>query len=157
MTSINFNGRNNNQTKTETLTKGSIMRKFRVTFAFVVLAYSFSIAQAQGNGLKNAEKNYLSSLNHQNSGVVESAIVNCMILKLHYPDKNYKQIIKRLNELTLQDPNKIIRVKASIASNYLTYPERFKWIEKNDYKQTIKFFEYYSQRIKQQVNRTKML
>ena len=75
------------------------MRKFRVTFAFVVLAYSFSIVQAQENGLKNAEMNYLVALNHQNSGVVESAIVNSMILKLYYPDKNYNKIIKEMKRL----------------------------------------------------------
>lgn len=131
------------------------MRKLTVTFALVLLAFGFSIAQTQQKESIKAERNYLHALNHENSGVVESAIVKVMILKLHYPEKDYKQLIDKLDELSLEGSPMMIRVKASIARNYLKYPERFMWIANGDYEQTKDFFELYTERIEQQVNRNK--
>jgi len=131
-----------------------IMRKLFGTLAFVLLAISFSFAQKPGPALQNAEKNYLIGLNHQNPGVVESAIINTMVLKLYYPEKDFSNIIIKLDNISLENPEKIVRVKAFIASNYLKHPDRFNWIEKGDYESAVKFFQLYSARLDKQMNNT---
>ncbi|KAA3608487.1 MAG: hypothetical protein D8M58_19620 [Calditrichaeota bacterium] len=131
------------------------MRKFTSAFTLLTLLAGLAVAQHNGSALQNAERNYLIGLKHSNNGVVESAIINTMILKTYHPEKDFSQITKKLDSLSLESPKKTIRLKAFIASNYLKHPERFNWIEKGDYEQAIQFFQLYSAKVDEQLNRKK--
>ncbi len=127
------------------------MRKIIITLSIIFITAGLSAAQTTSRSFQNAEKNYLKGLRHVNQGVVESAIINTMILKLYHPQKECKQIIEKLDSLSLENPEKTIRLKAFIASNYLKHPEQYNWIEGGDYEQAIKFFHMYSKRLEEQV------
>lgn len=70
---------------------------------------------------------YLSGLNHFNQGVVESAVINVMKMKVYYPNEDYSKIIKKLNQLTVEGLTKQIRIRAYVVNSYLNHPERFNW------------------------------
>ncbi len=50
-------------------------------------------AQNDYASLEAAEENYLIALRHHNPGVVESAVVNVMKLKMFHPQKDYRALI----------------------------------------------------------------
>ncbi len=97
--------------------------KYILTFIFcLIITTSASFAQSPDKSVDRAVKAYLTSVNSSNLGVVESTIENVMVLKLHYPEKDYSQIIQKLDELNLGNYPKTIRIKAFIAANYLKNP-----------------------------------
>jgi len=74
--------------------------------------------------------NYLLALNSKNDGLVESAIMNIIKLKMNYPERDYTTVINQLDRLTQLHANKIIRIEAYVVLTYLQYPERFDWLQK---------------------------
>lgn len=125
------------------------MKKMLTIAATIVLMATFTFAQDAPTSLDNATENYLTGLNHHNNGVVESAITNVMLLKMYHPEKDFSVVTKKLDELTLKGPDKMVRLKAFIAANYIKHPERFNWIEKGDYEDAVAFFELYSARLEE--------
>ena len=118
--------------------------KYILTFIFcLIITTSTSFAQSSDKSVDRDLSTYLTNLNSTIPGVVESTIENVMVLKLHNPEKDYSQIIQKLDELNLGNDSKIIRVKAFIAANYLknphyitdnfsTYPWQYKWTKINN-------------------------
>ena len=125
------------------------MKKMLTLIAAFVLTTSFAYGMGEGKSLALATDSYLTGLNHNNPGVVESAITNVMLLKLYHPEKDFSEITERLDELTLNNPEKMIRLKAFIAANYIKHPERFYWIKKGDYEEAVSFFELYSTKLQE--------
>ena len=97
-----------------------------------------------------AATNYLIALGHANNGVVESAIMNVMRMKLEYPDYDYAEIIKALEKVSAKSSNAVTKRKAYIASVYLMYPDRFNWIKKSTAEKNNAFFELLATRIEMQ-------
>jgi len=114
------------------------MKYFLIFILCLVISPSTSFAQLSDKSADKAVKSYLINLNYSNPGVVESTIENIMVSKLYYPEKDYSQVIQKLDELTLSNSQKTIRVKAFIAANYLKYPQQFNWAKKNHQKEAIK-------------------
>ena len=113
--------------------------KYILIFIFsIVISATTSFAQLSDKTADKAVKSYLISLNYSNPGIVESAIENIMVLKLYYPERDYSQIIQKLDELRLTNTQKNIRVKAFIAANYLKYPQQSNLGTKNSHKVAIK-------------------
>ncbi|MCB9058852.1 MAG: hypothetical protein H6627_09815 [Calditrichae bacterium] len=125
------------------------MKKMLTIAAIVLITGTFALAQDAPKSLDNATQNYMMGLNHHNNGVIESAITNVMLLKLYHPEKDFSDIAEKLDALTIENPDKMIRLKAFIAANYIKHPERFNWIEKGDYEDAVAFFEMYSAKLKE--------
>jgi len=104
-------------------------------------------AQSIDKEMKNAACAYFMCLNHSNSGVIESAIVNIMKLKFFNPDIDYTKCIYKLEQLSKSGQTKFIRVKAYVAANYLKHPERFNWFKSGLYQEISTFFDEYSEKI----------
>ena len=77
-----------------------------------------------------AIQNYKIALESENLGMIESAILNILKLKHYYPDCDYSSLIDPLESLESNKENKTIRFMSYIVKNYLTYPERYAWIDK---------------------------
>ena len=60
------------------------------------------------------------SLDHEIQGVVESTIYNAVLVKKYYPSADFAEIIGKLNEIAVENPDPAIRVKAFLASIYLS-------------------------------------
>ena len=101
----------------------------------ITLIFILSLGQVFGQSSKTlsaALPNYYKALNSNNSGMVESAIVNLIKLKMYAPDLDYQDTIKKMNELTENGQTDIIKYKAFIGQLYLENPERFNWISDQD-------------------------
>lgn len=125
------------------------MKKMLTLISAFVLTATFVYGMGEGKSLAMATESYMTGLNHENQGVVESAITNVMLLKLYHPEKDFTEILARLDELTVNNPDKMVRLKAFIASNYIKHPERFNWIKKGDYEDAVAFFEMYSTKLQE--------
>jgi hypothetical protein len=82
--------------------------------------------------LENGLANYLQALQNKNEGLVESAMVNLIKMKYHYPDLDYSKIIEQLQYLQEQGRTQSLRLLAYFAKRYLQEPENFGWLMQND-------------------------
>jgi len=105
--------------------------------------------------LQRASINYYFALSRKNTGVIESAITNIMIMKLYFPERNYENFITKLTELSTDGKSKQIRYKSYIACNYLKHPERYSWIKKDSFKNTTELFNLFSEKLAKQLENTK--
>ena len=105
--------------------------KSRIMILVYVLILSFNVVaqnkEMQDNPAKpgrdlceKALKYYVHSLDHHNSGVVESAIMHIMSIKCYYPQINYTKVIYKLQQLVEDGDTGNIRAMAFICCNYLT-------------------------------------
>ena len=90
-------------------------------------AISISLGQSQKT-CEAALPNYYNALNSDNTGMIESAIMNVVKLKMYSPDLDYSQVTSKLEELTENGQTDVIKYKSFIAVLYLEHPERFNWI-----------------------------
>lgn len=116
---------------------------------------TFEIQSLNEKSLQKGFINYFAALNRDNSGLIESAITNIMIMKLYFPDRNYDKVIEKLTELVTEGSTKLIRYKAFITCNYLKHPERFNWIKKGKLSEIKDFFNKYSIQLAKQLENTK--
>lgn len=93
---------------------------FSCVFLFIVFSSNTNV---HGNKVVSkkliAEKAYQvipSSLN----SIVESTIFNLIEIKKYYPSGNYTDIIEELNEIAQTYPDTTIRIKAYLATIYLS-------------------------------------
>jgi len=101
----------------------------------ITLIFIMSFGQAFGQTSKTlnaALPNYYKALNSNNTGMVESAIENLIILKMVAPELDFQDAINKMNELTENGRTDVIKYKAFIGHLYLENPERFKWISDKD-------------------------
>lgn len=120
---------------------------------FLILTH-FAFAQSPLNRIDRALLAYEQALEHSNNGVVESAIINIMKLKLIYPNQDYSRLTKKLNKLCFKDRTKTVRYKAYIAANYLQHPERFTWLKSECANNLNDFFSRYEACLERQLKRT---
>jgi hypothetical protein len=108
------------------------MKSFNSMFFSLIIFLMINVTLGQSQKICEAAiPNYYNALNSDNNGMIESAIVNVVKLKMHSPCMNYSQIIEKLEELTESGPTDVIKYKSFIAVLYLEHPERFNWISNN--------------------------
>ena len=100
------------------------MKKFYISillvFLFTLSAFSANREEVNvQDEMKTAVENYNLALKSQNDGLVESAILMVMRVKMMQPELNYKRVLSELDKLTLNGETFVIRNKAFIAGNYL--------------------------------------
>ena len=105
------------------------MKAVQTIFAAMLIFTLISVSTGQSpTQCLAALPNYYTALNSDNEGLIESAIVNVVKLKMYSPDLNYSEIKDKLKELMEAGPSDVIKYKAFIALLYLEHPERFNWI-----------------------------
>ena len=105
------------------------MKTIQTIFSAALLLTLLNISLGQtAEQCKCALPNYYKALNSHNQGMIESAIVNVVKLKMYSPGMDYSQIQDKLNELMENGPTDVIKYKAFIAALYIEHPERFNWL-----------------------------
>lgn len=112
------------------------MKKLNIIFIAIFILVGIVMSQ-QAVNINKAPKNYLQGLNHFVPGIVESSITGVMELKKYYPELDFSDIIKKLDDLAINGETREIRIKAFIATNYLKNPESFNWIKKGSFSDDI--------------------
>jgi len=102
--------------------------------------------------LKKVRDSYLMALNSGNSGLVESAIFNSLMLSVKYPEFDIRPIKSRLKKLAIEGESHIIRYKAYLGITFLENRDAFEGAEELasllDYEDPNKFFGYLDKKIK---------
>ena len=119
------------------------MRKSYTMFiSLSLILIGITFAQKPVDAVLDAPANYLRGLNHSNTAIAESTIFNVMLLKRYYPKLDFTKINKKLDDLAINGPNKSIRVKAFIATNYIKNPEQYNWIEQGAFSEAATVFGF---------------
>ena len=106
-----------------------IMAMLMVTaLMFVATGKADSLGLQQPEVAK-ALKAYQQNLRHHNDGIVESAMLQIMILKRYYPTFDYAAANHDLNKILQTSTNQRLRNRAFIVSSYLVQPESFPWLQ----------------------------
>ena len=119
------------------------MRAFFTTIVTTLLLSTFVFANPNSINPETINKNFLIGLTHENQGVVESTIKVVVQIKIKYPNADYSDVIDELNDLIMEGSNKNIRLKALIATDYLTNFEQYSWLKNGDYSEGDKLFDAY--------------
>ena len=80
---------------------------------------------------KIAKEKYLLALQHENHGVISSAMNNIIHLRLVYRDLEMTEIENTLSELERTAPTKMLSYKAYITKNFIRSPDHFNWLTEN--------------------------
>ncbi|MBN2426487.1 MAG: hypothetical protein JXR46_09560 [Calditrichaceae bacterium] len=107
------------------------MKKLNLVVFSAILMSGLVFGQNEPKAMEIAPDVYLANLSHENPGIVESTIINVMILKLYQPEKDFEKISKKLDELTLESADESTRFKAFVAASYIKYGQDFNWIKKD--------------------------
>jgi hypothetical protein len=75
---------------------------------------------------KRVEMNYLVNLNSAIPGVVESALGHVTLMRIAYPDQDFRKIQEKLYDLASQGATRSIRHKAFTAMQVFANPTAFK-------------------------------
>lgn len=140
----------------------SKLNTFLITLIIALMLYpSFAQNNSQDNENQVAEKrkielaikNYKNALESDNLGATESAILNTMNLKFHYPDYDYSSLIQPLESLENNDESKTIRFMSYIVKNYLLHPERYAWMEDVHFQFDKDFYAIIGEKVSAQVSK----
>ncbi len=106
-----------------------IMAMLMVTaLMFVATGKADSLGLQQPEVAK-ALKAYQHNLRHHNDGIVESAMLQIMMLKRYYPTLDFASANHDLNKFLQKSTNQRLRNRAFIVSSYLVHPESFPWLQ----------------------------
>ena len=119
------------------------MRTLAKSLLAALIITTFAFAGQRPVDTEKVTKNFLKGLNHENQGVVESTIRVVVLMKIKYPNADYDEIIDKLEELIMEGPNKNIRIKALIASDYLNNFEQYNWLKNGNYDEGDQLFDIY--------------
>jgi len=97
--------------------------------------------------------NYKKALESNNIGMIESAILNIMNLKYHYPDYDYSSLVESLKALETNDKSKSIRLTSFIVKNYLLHPDRYTWIDQVYNKFDKDFYVVIAEKVSEQLDK----
>jgi hypothetical protein len=100
-----------------------------ILIATVLIFNAFALAE-NPDVYNAAIQNYHKALSSGNDGLVESALVNIMHVKKVYPQGDYKNILKQLEVMMIEIPQKSFRLQAYVVHTYIKHPERFSWLDK---------------------------
>jgi hypothetical protein len=120
---------------TTTQEDGTMKNKNLYLVLLIALAMVSSVFAQPRDPIARGMDNYLAALESKNNGLVESAIVNIIKLKMTYPQLDYSKITAKLGQLVQATSDQAIRYEAYIAWQYLEYPERFNWLQTSNNQQ----------------------
>ncbi len=115
-----------------------------------------SIVEFKSEKIKCSVENYVLCLKHENLGVVESALVNVIKFRYRCNKADFKNILKQIKVLCVQDENKNISRKAELVYQILQNPELVAEIGDNFYSEVDQYLEatLLNSRFKQELSST---
>lgn len=125
--------------------RGGCMSKI-ITYLIIVTMYVITadaFAQRTEKTINKALKHYEENLTNDNEGVVKSSIQNIMRLKVAYPEIDYSDVRKKLEDLSFESESKIVRYMAYVAVDIIKYPEQFQYDSSISYDELDEFFHNY--------------
>ena len=111
--------------------------------------YFSSAASYMNIDLKKAKRNTIASLNHENDGVVESALAHATHMRLMMPQEDFKDSEMALGLLAGNGRTPGIRYKAYVASLVFASPEMFAREINSEYAHDDQFFGAIASRLQQ--------
>ncbi len=99
--------------------------------------------------IDKAAKNYMTSLNMDNDGVVESALAQVAALKLVAPAMEFPALREKVAGLVTSGRTPTVRYKASLALMVFENPEMFREVRDSQYEDSDQFFITLAQRIQE--------
>jgi hypothetical protein len=115
--------------------------------------YNSKDSVAEKQKIERAIQNYKKALESNNLGMIESAILNTMNLKYHYPNYDYSSLIEPLQSLQANDKSKSVRFTSFIVKNYLLHPERYAWIDQVHNKFDKDFYVVIAEKVSEQLDK----
>lgn len=126
----------------------------RIFLSFMLVIFTSNLHSQDSSQTCSLEKvmdSYCRSLDHANQGVVESAIIQVMIMKNVHPDLDYGRLKSSLHGLIRQGATRAIKLKSYLALSYLENPDWFHWIKENDFKEAYLFFQRLDRQLDSQI------
>jgi len=112
----------------------------------------YTVKQRDDSYLEKAKKNYVKALQSDNSGLIESAIFNSLMLTVKHPDFNISTIEAELKKLAVNSNIHTIRYKAYLALTFIDNRDEFKGAKElaklMNYQSPDDFFSYLDSEIK---------
>jgi hypothetical protein len=99
--------------------------------------------------IDKAAKNYMTSLNMDNEGVVESALAQVAAMKLVAPAMEFSALREKVAGLVTSGRTPSVRYKASLALMVFENPEMFREVRNSQYEDSDQFFIAVAQRIQE--------
>ncbi len=72
-----------------------------------------------------AAKHYFHSLDSENEGIIISALAQIGRMKLYFPEENFTELEKKIEDLSINGPTTNIRYRAFLVSNLFHNPATF--------------------------------
>lgn len=119
------------------------MKLFQITMAFIFIITSTLFSATLTNQIKSHDfmvKSYSKSLESENAGVRNSALLQIVKLNLLYPNKQNSAFIKKLNGMGANDPQLWIRMNARLAALILKNPTLTEIVSPVGYVDANKYF-----------------
>jgi len=88
--------------------------------------------------LERGLANFLRALQHHNEGVVESAMINLLKMKYHYPGLDYGKVITLLQDLESSGRSQSIRFMAFITGRCLEDANTLSLLQEGDHEFALK-------------------
>jgi len=133
------------------------MKKQMITLAAVtVLMAAATVAQPSyfssrerhnTTDLDKAAKKYAECLECGNNGVIESALAHAVQMKLYAPEKELDVLHAKINSLSVNGCNPVIRYKAYLASLVYDAPDLFKQEQEQKFDNAEELFSSVSNRL----------
>ncbi|KAF0151537.1 MAG: hypothetical protein FD143_1836 [Ignavibacteria bacterium] len=89
-----------------------------IVIGILTLSSTLFASETEKEKVERILKNFLFALQFDNTGVVESAILNSMELKARYPEYDFKRVQDKLNALAIDGETPVIKYRAQLASLY---------------------------------------
>jgi hypothetical protein len=87
------------------------------------------------NRLDKALDAYMRGLNHTLPAIVESSMFNLLVLRIDYPEIDYTEALKKLDEISVNGKTSVLRYKAYVTTEYLKNPTLFLDVDPVDFSQ----------------------
>ncbi len=77
------------------------------------------------NRLDKAMDAYMRGLNHALPAIVESSMFNLLVLRIDYPEMDFSDALKKLDEISVSGKTSVLRYKAYVTTEYIKNPTLF--------------------------------
>lgn len=87
------------------------------------------------NRLDKAMDAYMRGLNHALPAIVESSMFNLLVLRIDYPELDFSNALKKLDEISVSGKTSVLRYKAYVTTEYIKNPTLFLDVDPVDFNQ----------------------
>ncbi|TNE73338.1 hypothetical protein EP331_04690 [bacterium] len=86
-----------------------------------------------GSRLDKAYDAFMRGLNHPMPAIVESSMFNLLVLRIDYPELDFTTALEKLDDLSVNGANSVVRYKAYITTEFMKDPGLFLEVDPEDF------------------------